>query len=146
MVCLGNICRSPMAEAVLAHAAPQWTVDSAGTGDWHVGDRPDHRTLTVLRRHGLATAHRGRQVRAEDFSDFDLLLVMDRSNLRDIEDFWPRSGATAQVALLGSFDPQGGEREVPDPYHDELDAFEAVYAQVERCCRGLIAAHPHSRP
>ena len=134
-----------MAEAVLAHLAPQWKVDSAGTGAWHVGQRPDPRTLTVLKQHGLATAHRGRQVQAQDFSDFDLLLVMDRSNLRDIEDFRPRAGATARVALLGSFDPQGGEREVPDPYHEELDAFEAVYAQVERCCHGVVAAFPEAR-
>ena len=135
-----------MAEAILRHLAPEWSVDSAGTGAWHVGEQPDHRTLTVLRRHGLATAHRARQVRAADFSDFELLLVMDRNNLRDVEDFRPRSGASARVALLGSFDLQAAEQEVPDPYHDDLEAFEAVYTQVERCCRGVIAAHPKARP
>jgi protein-tyrosine phosphatase len=83
-------------------------------------------------------------VRAADFSDFDLLLVMDRNNLRDVAGFRPNSGATARVALLGSFDPQGGEREVPDPYHDDLEVFETVYQQVERCCRGLLAAHGHT--
>ena len=74
-----------------------------------------------------------------------MLLAMDHSNLREIEDFRSRSRVTARVALLGSFDPQGGVREVPDPYHNGLDAFEAVYAQVERCCRGLITAHPQAK-
>ncbi len=137
MICLGNICRSPMAEAVLAQLAPAWQVDSAGTGDWHVGQRPDPRTLTVLKGHGLATAHRGRQVRSADFTEFDLLLGMDRNNLRDLETIRPKN-ATAHVRLLGAYDPTG-ESEVPDPYHEADAAFEEVYVQVERCCRALVA-------
>ncbi len=138
MLCLGNICRSPMAETVLGHLAPTWTVDSAGIGDWHVGQRPDHRTLAILARHGLDTAHRARQMRGADFTGFDLILAMDRQNLRDLEGFRPAGGGTARIALLGAWDP-AGESEVPDPYFDGIEAFAAVYIQIERCCRGLIA-------
>ena len=145
MVCLGNICRSPMAEAVLAALAPSWTVDSAGTGAWHVGQRPDPRTLTVLQRHGYETGHRGRQISAADFGRFDLILVMDRSNLRNVEAVRPVKNKkpvanvqkVALVQMLGAYDPQG-ESEVPDPYDDDLPEFEAVFTQVERCCRELV--------
>ena len=139
MACLGNICRSPMAEAVLAALAPSWTVASAGTGAWHVGQRPDPRTLTVLQRHGYETEHRGRQITAADFSRFDLILVMDRSNLRNVEAVRPGydNKPVALVQLLGAYDPLG-DSEVPDPYDDDLPEFEAVFTQVERCCRELV--------
>ena len=137
MVCLGNICRSPMAEAVLAAQAPTWQVDSAGTNGLHDGELADERTRRVLRAHGLATSHRSRQVVAADFTRFDLLLAMDRRNVRDLEAFRP-ANATARVQLLGAWDPQG-ESEVPDPYYDDLPEFEAVYAQVLRCCQALVA-------
>ena len=140
MVCLGNICRSPMAEAVLGALAPTFTVDSAGISDAMVGCPADPRTLTVLKRHGLTTRHRARQVTAADFSAFDLLLGMDRNNLSALE--WIRPpGATVPVRLIGSYDPLG-ESEVPDPYRDELALFVQVYAQIDRCCRAFIAQHP----
>jgi protein-tyrosine phosphatase len=129
MVCLGNICRSPMAEAVLAHLHPDWTVDSAGTGAWHVGERPDRRTLAELKRHGIATAHRGRQVSPADFTRFDLILAMDAQNLRDLQAIRP-ADATARLELL---DPDG----VPDPYYDGDEAFAAIYTQIDRRCRML---------
>lgn len=132
MVCLGNICRSPMAEAVLAHLRPDWTVDSAGTGGWHAGERPDHRTLAELKRHGIATAHRARQVAAGDFRRFDLILAMDAQNLRDLQAIRP-TDATARLELL---DPDG----VPDPYYDGAEAFAAIYTQIDRCCRKLAQA------
>ena len=129
MVCLGNICRSPMAEAVLAHLRPDWTVDSAGTGGWHAGERPDHRTLAELKRHGLATAHRARQVTAEDFRRFDLILAMDRQNLRDLQALAPPD-ATARLELI---DPD----EVADPYYDGPEAFAAIYSQILARCQAL---------
>ena len=138
MVCLGNICRSPMAEAVLAHLAPDWEVDSAGTGGWHAGERPDHRTLTILQRAGLATAHRARQVRPADFTAFDLILAMDARNLADLAAIRP-AGASARLARLGEWDPQGVS-DVPDPYYDELPQFAAIYTQIERCCQALVRA------
>jgi protein-tyrosine phosphatase len=139
MVCLGNICRSPMAEAVLAHLAPDWQVDSAGTGDWHVGDPPDPRTTAELAKHGIVRRHRGRQVQPSDFLSFDLVLAMDRQNLRNLQALSP-SDATARLCLLGTFDPLGIS-EVPDPYYDGPEAFAAVYTQVERCCRALLQSH-----
>ncbi len=132
MVCLGNICRSPMAEAVLAHLAPAWQVDSAGTGGWHAGESPDRRTLAELRRHGIATSHRARQVEAADFTRFDLILAMDRQNLRDLERLRPHN-ATAQLRLLDA-------AEVPDPYYDGPEAFAAIFTQIDDACRRLIAA------
>jgi protein-tyrosine phosphatase len=140
MVCLGNICRSPMAEAVLANLRPDWTVDSAGTGGWHAGERPDHRTLSELQRHGIATRHRGRQVAVGDFTDFDLILAMDRQNLRDLQRLRP-AGATARLELLGAHDPDG-VAEVPDPYHDGPEAFAAIYRQITRCCTDLAGRPP----
>lgn len=129
MICLGNICRSPMAEAVLQHLHPDWQVDSAGTGGWHAGERPDPRTLAELRRHGIATSHRARQVAEEDFRRFDLLLAMDRLNLRDLHALRP-TDATARVEL---FDAE----EVPDPWYDGPEAFAAIYTQIEHRCRML---------
>jgi protein-tyrosine phosphatase len=140
MICLGNICRSPMAEAVLAHLAPDWQVDSAGTGDWHVGDPPDQRTTTELSHHGIVRRHLGRQVQPADFRRYDLILAMDRQNLRNLQALAP-SDSTARVCLLGAFDPQG-DSEVPDPYYDGPEAFAAIYTQIDRCCRALASSRP----
>lgn len=131
MVCLGNICRSPMAEAVLRHLRPDWTVDSAGTGAWHAGEPPDRRALAELARHGIATSHRARQVTAEDYRRFDRVLAMDRAVLAELERRRPRD-ATARLEL---FD----RAEVPDPYYDGPEAFAAVYEQIARRCRELAA-------
>lgn len=147
MVCLGNICRSPIAEAVLAAQvaarpdAARWSVDSAGTGAWHVGEAPNQRALAVLRRRGVATRHRARQVEAADFARFDRIFAMDGRNLADLEELRPR-GAAARLGLLGEHDPLG-VAEVPDPYYSEgTAAFEAVFDQVERCCRAFLAGVP----
>ncbi|MCS6970057.1 MAG: low molecular weight protein-tyrosine-phosphatase [Planctomycetota bacterium] len=129
MVCLGNICRSPMAEAVLRALRPDWTVDSAGTGHWHRGEPPDERALAELARHGLRTTHRARQVTAEDYRRFDRLLAMDRQVLAELERRRPRD-ATARLEL---FDRQ----DVPDPYYEGPEAFAAVYEQIARRCREL---------
>lgn len=118
-----------MAEAILAHLRPDWTVDSAGTGGWHAGSAPDARTTAELARHGIARAHRARQVTAEDFVRFDLILAMDRQNLRDLTAVRPAK-ATARLQLID-------ERDVPDPYYDGAEAFAAIYVQLERCCRAL---------
>ena len=143
MVCLGNICRSPMAEAVLRHHlagrpdAAAWTVDSAGTGDWHVGEPPDPRTLAECRRRGVAVRHAGRQVAVADFRRFDRILGMDRANLANLRAMAP-ADATARIGLLGDHDPLGPS-EVPDPYHDGPEAFAAIFEQIDRCCRALVA-------
>ncbi len=148
-VCAGNICRSPLAEAVFAaHAVRRgvrglFTIDSCGTGGWHAGDDPDPRSIAVARRYGVPIAHRARQLAPRsDFVCFDLLLAMDRENLSEAL----RAGAPAQrTMLLRQFDPElsGGGRaspEVPDPYYGGPEGFDAVYRMVDRACKGLLDA------
>ncbi len=124
-VCLGNICRSPMAEAVFqemvnqAGLSQQIMADSAGTGDWHVGEHAHHGTLNVLKRHNIPYNGRARHVQPRDLTDFDYVLAMDRSHLAYLERH--TKGANTEVALFLSYAKQAGlltETEVPDPYYD----------------------------
>lgn len=147
-VCLGNICRSPTAEAVLRHQVrergleSEIEVDSVGTGGWHVGEPPDRRSQEEARRRGLDIGDlRGRQLAPEDFDRFDLLLVMDESNRRDTLAVAPDDDARAKVRLLREFDPEAvaaGDLEVPDPYYGGPAGFTSVYDAIERACRGLL--------
>lgn len=146
-VCLGNICRSPTAEAVMRAIAERdgldtlLTVDSAGTGDWNLGRPPDPRAAAAAARRGLVLTGRARQVRARDFTDFDLLLAADRANVRDLRAVAPSAEGAERIALLRSFDPRSvaaGELEVPDPYHGGDEGFEEVLDLIERSCAGLV--------
>lgn len=144
-VCLGNICRSPLAENLFRHvaeeggAADRFHVDSAGTGAWHVGEPPDRRTRAVARERGIDLKGRARQVTAEDLSEFDLVVAMDRSNLERLEELRDRSGADAEIRLLREFDPEAaGDLEVPDPYYGGPRGFEEVHEMVLRSCRNLL--------
>jgi protein-tyrosine phosphatase len=144
-VCLGNICRSPTAEGVLrAIAAREFPelnleIDSAGTADYHVGKPPDRRTVAAGRRRGYDMAGlRARQVRADDFQRFDLLLAMDRANLAELESR-RLAGATAEVALFMSYAPDNEYEEVPDPYYGGVEDFERVLDLCEAASRGLLA-------
>ena len=146
MVCLGNICRSPTAEAVLrrkVHEAgldDRVEVDSAGTADYHVDSPPDRRAVAHGERRGLAMKHlRGRQVGREDFDRFDVILAMDEENLADLTRIRP-AGSRAKVALLMSYAPQADAREVPDPYYRGADGFERVLDLVESAADGFIAS------
>ena len=150
-VCLGNICRSPMAEAVFRHALDDAGVaglvrcDSAGTAGHHVGEAPHAGTIAVLREHGLGSTHRARRVAREDFERFDLVLAMDRANLADLRSLAP-TGARAQLALFRSFDPASpADAEVPDPWGHPADAFREVYTLCDRAARGLVGALRLSR-
>ncbi|MEA3173628.1 MAG: low molecular weight protein-tyrosine phosphatase [Gammaproteobacteria bacterium] len=145
MVCLGNICRSPTAEGVLRHLlqqeAPQLPieVDSAGTADYHVGDAPDRRSQRAALQRGIdISGLRGRQVAAEDFSRFDLILAMDEENLRELKLLKP-ANSRAELKLFMEYAPQDG-REVPDPYYLDAAAFEKVLDLTAAASRGLIAA------
>lgn len=137
MVCTGNICRSPMAEAVLKHelrkAGRDWTVDSAGTGGWHEGESADPRTVKVLARHGVPPPSRARQIRAADGQNFDLILAMDRGHLRDLESF--RSPAEVRLFLAGADTPVD---EVPDPYYGDITDFEYVFTLVKAGVDNLL--------
>lgn len=145
MVCLGNICRSPTAEAMLrhhVHAAGldhRIEVDSAGTADYHVDSPPDRRAVAHGEKRGLRMQHlRGRQVERADFDRFDYVLAMDEDNLMNLKRLRP-AGSRAQVALLMSFAPQAGAREVPDPYYGGADGFEQVLDLVDSACEGILA-------
>ena len=144
-VCLGNICRSPTAEAVLralaAREAPELLVevDSAGTAGYHVGEPPDPRTRQAAARRGydLSTL-RARVVEPADFERFDLILAMDRENLRVLRRRAPAQ-AHERVRLFLEFAPEAGPEDVPDPYYGGPNGFEEVLDLVERATRGLLA-------
>ncbi len=140
-VCMGNICRSPMAEAVFRSLVVQhglsdaFEIDSAGTGDWHVGHPPHRGTLAVLRNQGIdASAQRARQILASDLDDFDYVVAMDAANVADIALL--REAAPGRVRRLLDFAPQRSERDVPDPYYD--NTFDRAYELVAEGCAGLL--------
>ncbi len=142
-VCLGNICRSPLAEGVFAHLARQADldvrVDSAGTGSWHVGERPDARALAVARAHGVELPGHARQVDAGDMRDFDHVIAMDGANLAHLAALRRSSGGSARLRLLREFDPEArGDQDVPDPYYGNRRGFEECFQIVKRSCRGLL--------
>lgn len=146
-VCLGNICRSPAAMAVMASLvaadglSDAITVDSAGTGSWHLGDVPDHRTRAEARRRGIPLEHFGRQFVPADFARFDLVLAMDGSNVSDLGALALSGEARAKIRLLRSFDPSAnGALEVPDPYYGGPEDFAEVFDLVDAACRGLLAS------
>ncbi|WP_309571997.1 low molecular weight protein-tyrosine-phosphatase [Deinococcus sp.] len=141
-LCLGNICRSPLAEALLRReldaAGVRTVVESAGTGDWHVGRPADPRSREVARRHGLTLGGRARQLTTEDFYTQDVILAMDAQNAAEARRRLP-PGARAQVVLMRDFDPESPGADVPDPYYGSPDGFEDVYVMLERSARAFAA-------
>lgn len=142
-VCLGNICRSPPAEAALraaaerAHVAVE--VDSAGTGDWHVGQPPDPRAIAIAARHGLdISGLRGRQVRPEDFHSFDHVIALDRSNLGALRRLRPADASAQLSLLLDHVDGREGE-DIADPYHSADAGFELTWRDVRLGAEALLA-------
>lgn len=143
-VCTGNICRSPTAEAVFRSLVrdhgldSRIGVDSAGTHAYHVGEPPDARSTQAARRRGIdLTELRARKVRPADFSDFDLVLAMDRSHQHALQALCP-PGFQDRLHLFLSFAPQVGLRDVPDPYYGGADGFEKVLDMIEAGSRGLL--------
>lgn len=143
-VCLGNICRSPAAEAAIREEAQrrgvQIELDSAGTGAYHVGDPPDPRMRAAGVATGLAIEGVARKIDVSDFDRFDLILVMDRQNLRDVLALAPDESATSKVRMFRSFDPEAdsGNLDVPDPYYGGEDGFSEVIGMARRAAEGLI--------
>jgi protein-tyrosine phosphatase len=136
-VCLGNICRSPAAEGVMRHIAPDLELDSAGTSDWHVGEAPYAPMQSAARARGYdLSALRARQFRGQDFADFDLIVAMDRANLTKIESMRP-SGAETPVVLFATYADGWGMSEVPDPYYTR--DFNGVLDLIEVAAQGLLA-------
>ncbi|XP_051264868.1 low molecular weight phosphotyrosine protein phosphatase isoform X1 [Dicentrarchus labrax] len=143
-VCLGNICRSPIAEAVFMKMATdagvidKWVIDSGATSDWNIGSLPDARGLACLRIHGIETDHRARQVTREDFMNFEYILCMDENNLSELNRKAKLvKGYKAKIELLGSYDPEK-QRIIKDPYYGSDEDFEKVYDQCVRCCKAFL--------
>jgi protein-tyrosine phosphatase len=152
VVCLGNICRSPMAQVVLTAALEEAGLDdrvevvSAGTGDWHIGSPMDRRAAAVLTNHGYdASRHRAQQFVASWHDEHDLVLAMDAQNLADLADLADLAeeltGSEGRLRLFRDFDPlaEDGDRDVPDPYYGGDDGFDHVLALVRRTSDALVA-------
>ena len=144
-VCLGNICRSPTAEAAMrqlvddADLAAAIEIDSAGTGAWHVGESPDRRARAAGKQRGLDVRGQARKVVLEDFDRFDYIVAMDRSNRTDLQELAPSDTAHDKIALLRSYDPTSPtDAEVPDPYYGGGDGFERVIDICKAGCQGLL--------
>ncbi|GGR94086.1 low molecular weight protein-tyrosine-phosphatase [Deinococcus sedimenti] len=137
-LCLGNICRSPLAEALLRReldaAGVRAVVDSAGTGAWHVGEPADPRSREVAAQHGLNLGGRARQLDAADYYEQDVILAMDASNLHDARRMSPPN-AEARLTLMRAFDPLAPGADVPDPYYGGADGFTQMYEMLERSAR-----------
>lgn len=144
-VCLGNICRSPTAAAVMrqliheAGLADRITVESAGTADWHEGKGADPRTLEAATRSGIPMDHVARQFRPADFERFDLIVAMDGDNVEGLRAIAPDGATADRIRLLRSFDPEAPHgAHVPDPYYGGPEGFEDVIAMCRRACEGLL--------
>jgi low molecular weight protein-tyrosine phosphatase len=145
-VCLGNICRSPMAEGVLRRVAQEagmahlFEIDSAGMGDWHKGEAPDHRAQKAARDRGAdISGQSARKVELEDFDDFDLVLAMDGSNIADLYDIAPHA-ARDKIRRFLDYAPHVGTRDVPDPYYGGPAGFDHALDLIEAAAQGLLAA------
>lgn len=142
-VCLGNICRSPLAEGIFNHLLVghnlqyKYSCDSAGTASYHIGELPDKRTRKIAEQNGIILTHKARQFSKNDYDIFDLILAMDRVNLKDILLLQPYS-AKATVKLMRDFDNVVSDKDVPDPYYGDMEEFEAVYEILYRCCVNLL--------
>lgn len=147
MVCLGNICRSPLAEGIMrtkveTNGLP-WLVDSAGTGSWHVGELPDPRSIQIARENGInITDQRARQLQKSDLDLFDLILAMDSSNYNDILRLSNNPDHEAKVKMIMNFVQPGYNQNVPDPYWDD-NGFEKVFQMLDAACDKIIEEMSH---
>lgn len=141
MVCLGNICRSPMAEGILRHKAHinGWNiqVDSAGTGGWHAGEAPDSRAMAYMERKGISIKKlRARQFTVNDFHEFDLILPMDTDNYRNVSALKP-GGSKAEVRMVMELLYPGKNVAIPDPYYGGEDGFAKVYDMLDAALENI---------
>lgn len=143
MVCLGNICRSPMAEGILRYKAGEAGVDieidSAGTGAWHVGEKPDSRAIFTANKFGVDISYqRARQFRASDFDEFDRIYVMDRSNYADVLSLARSEDDSRKVEMILNMAQPGKNMPVPDPYYGGDEGFDNVFKLLSAACDEII--------
>lgn len=137
MVCLGNICRSPLAEGILASKLPanKFTVDSAGTGSWHIGHAPDTRSIATAKNYNLDISNqKGRQIEEADFDKYDYIYVMDTSNYRDVLELTNKPEHHAKVQIILNELYPNENVDVPDPYFGMANGFEIVYGMLDEVC------------
>ena len=140
MVCLGNICRSPLAEGILKSKvdSSKVFVDSAGTGSWHIGSKPDQRSIAIAKRNNLdITDQRGRQFSKKDFEDFDYIFTMDNSNFKDVIEMAETDEDRQKVHLILEEVFPSENVDVPDPYHGGEQGFENVYMMLNEACESI---------
>jgi len=140
MVCLGNICRSPLAEEILRSKVnpTEVEVDSAGTSDYHVGEKPDRRSIDVGKKHGLDLSfQRARQFQTSDFDRFDFIYVMDSQNYQNVVKLARNEADTQKVDLISNVLHPGQNRPVPDPYYGGDDGFERVFQMLDNACETI---------
>lgn len=147
MVCLGNICRSPMAEGVLRQkaitAGKNWEIDSAGTSNFHVGDPPDERSILKMEQYNIdIRSLRARQFSEKDFDKFDLILAMDESNVANILKLARKEEHRSKVKLIMNYAFPGKDMSVPDPYYGGESGFEQVYRLLDEACDKFLSEHP----
>jgi len=145
-ICLGNICRSPMAHAVFENLVKennlqdQWEIDSAAIGSWHIGNQPDRRAIRVLSEKGITFSHTVRQIEKRDFTHYDVIFGMDNENIRALNSMAPE-GSSASIELLGSYDTNN-ILIIRDPYYDDDDqGFYDCFDQCFRSCKAFLAAN-----
>jgi len=136
MVCLGNICRSPLAEGILrSKLSEKFIVDSAGTGGWHAGELPDKRSIAIARLKGLDISNqRARQFKISDFTTFDHIFVMDNTNYKEVLALAPNEATKSKVKLILNEIFPNDNIDVPDPYYGGVDGFENVYNMLDQAC------------
>lgn len=142
MVCLGNICRSPLAEGILASKLPKdkFTVDSAGTGAWHSGNQPDSRSIAVAKKYHLdISSQRARLFKVEDFDTFDYIYVMDKSNFRDVIRLAKKDEHKEKVEIILNELYPNENVDVPDPYYGIANGFEMVFQMLDEACDNIAA-------
>jgi len=152
-VCLGNICRSPMAEGVFLSLISQegladsFQVDSAGTSDWHEGDLADPRMRQTATAHGITLTSRARQIQKEDLHHFDYILAMDENNYRNIKQLQAQEPEiNAHIFKMRHFDPMAPDKDVPDPYHGGQEGFEEVYQMLHRAAQNFLTYLRENHP
>jgi protein-tyrosine phosphatase len=141
-VCLGNICRSPLAEGLFAHCVAErglqelYSTDSAGTSGAHDGEPAHRSSIAVAKKHGVSVPSISRRVVASDFSEFDIIVAMDGANLSDLQACRP-AGSSARLVKMRDYDPQGAG-DVPDPYYGGRSGFDGIYVMLSRCCEAML--------